>query len=875
MVTEEIPDNQKRQNWHAPGYAVADESPVAQITWNDAVAYCNWLSEQEKLEPGYRADVDSWLILPGKNGYRLPTEAEWEYVCRAGTTTPYSFGDDVALLEQYGWYYKNAGDRSHAVGTLLPNGFGLYDMYGNLYEWCQDYWDEKWYEKTSSNDPNGPFSGSNRVLRGGSWNFSTSSCRSASRGLDSPSSRHGSFGFRCVRVVDAQGTTAPLAAPATLTKPIANINDPAFQAWMKTVAALPAEKQIEAVSKKLVELNPGFDGKLRPQIEDDMVTELAFYTNDVTDISPVRALRKLTLLGCNSATDKGRLSDLSPLEGMPLTSLHFAGTKVSDLSPLRGMKLTFLEFSRTQVSDLSPLKNMPLTWLELFDCKQVSDLSPLKDLPLDYLGLFVCRQVRDLTPLVGMPLKHLDLGGCAQVQDLTPLRGMKLGTLNLQGTRVRDLSLLKGMPLTELGLWGCDEISDLTQLRGLKLTGLNIGCCSQVRDLTPLVGMPLNNLDCVDTKVSDLSPLQGMPLKTLNIKGCEKIVDVTPLKDLPLIEIICDFKPERDAKILRAIKTLEEINDKKVEQFWMDSEKGLGDKPGVAPPTAAARAGFVPLFNGKDLTGWKPHPNQPGNWRVENGVLIGSGSASHLFSDRDDYKDIHLRVEARINSGGNSGVFFRTQFGPAFPAGYKAQINSTHKDPYKTGSLYMHGGPTIGVGPSPVPPNQWFLLEVIASGNHIVISVNGKTVTDHTDDARRFTTGHIALQQHDPETVVEFRKIEIKELPNAQAVGGASSKPDPIGERLAKAKATYQDNLEKLKDGLLKLLDKKDSAARATGDKALLDKIQRERLELTANGTISTVLPSGAYVRQLRSAARSFGISVRLSDPGLYQGQAR
>ncbi len=182
--------------------------------------------------------------------------------------------------------------------------------------------------------------------------------------------------------------------------------------------------------------------------------------------------------------------------------------------------------------------------------------------------------------------------------------------------------------------------------------------------------------------------------------------------------------------------------------------------------------GWVSLFNGKDLAGWKTHPSQPGNWRVESGIMIGSGPhLSHLYTERGDYRDFRLLVEARINDGGTSGVLFRSHFGPDRPDrpfqvfGYEAQINVTHRDPNKTGSLYgMPGGALVALRESPVPPRQWFILEVVAQGSHIVISVNGKTTVDYTDEKRLYSSGYIALQQHDPSTVAEFRKIEITEL---------------------------------------------------------------------------------------------------------------
>jgi hypothetical protein len=182
---------------------------------------------------------------------------------------------------------------------------------------------------------------------------------------------------------------------------------------------------------------------------------------------------------------------------------------------------------------------------------------------------------------------------------------------------------------------------------------------------------------------------------------------------------------------------------------------------------------WIPLFNGKDLTGWKTHPTQRGDWHVKNGTLIASGPSitSHLYTVRDDYRNFHLRLEARINEGGNSGVYFRTPFGPAKPAneprwlvGYNAKIDGKRlggfliDDPTGTSPLVRSRAPSLHAG-------QWLTLEVIAEGNHFVVKTNGETTADYTDHANRFTKGHIALQQHTPQTVVEFRKVAIKELP--------------------------------------------------------------------------------------------------------------
>ena len=172
---------------------------------------------------------------------------------------------------------------------------------------------------------------------------------------------------------------------------------------MKATQALPPEKQIEAVSKKLMELNPGFDGKASPSIQGGVVTAFRFVADNVTDILPVRALVGLQELSCGgSDTAKGRLSDLSPLQGMAITRLWCGHGQVADLSPLKGMPLTRLSIDNTQVRDLSPLQGMPLASLNC-GSTDVSDLSPLRGMPLSELTI-AYTLVSDLSPLVGMRL---------------------------------------------------------------------------------------------------------------------------------------------------------------------------------------------------------------------------------------------------------------------------------------------------------------------------------------------------------------------------------------------------------------------------------------------------------------------------------------
>jgi hypothetical protein len=184
----------------------------------------------------------------------------------------------------------------------------------------------------------------------------------------------------------------------------------------------------------------------------------------------------------------------------------------------------------------------------------------------------------------------------------------------------------------------------------------------------------------------------------------------------------------------------------------------------VAVGQAQDKDGYVPLFNGKDLTGWKTHPDDKAKWEVKDGFIVGTGGVGHLYSDKDTYDNFHYRVEAKINDKGNSGQYFRTQFGKGFPKGYEAQINSTHGDKIRTGSLYFPQIKELLILDQLVKPDEWFVQEVIANGNHIQVFVNGKKTVDWKDPKNTYSKGHFAIQQHDPGSVITIKKIEVKEI---------------------------------------------------------------------------------------------------------------
>jgi uncharacterized repeat protein (TIGR02543 family) len=211
-------------------YGAGDNYPVYYVNWYDAIVFCNKLSVAENLSPAYErqteadttvwsTDTATWGVVPtsssnatwnavrtvpGSTGYRLPTEAQWEYACRADTTTAYNTG--ATISDDTGWYLSNSGGKIHPVGEKPKNAWGLYDMHGNLREWCWDWYGPNYYSSSPAQDPTGPAvavspdPGNYRVERGGAYNLAATGVRSAWRSSTSPGNRGATYiGFRVVR----------------------------------------------------------------------------------------------------------------------------------------------------------------------------------------------------------------------------------------------------------------------------------------------------------------------------------------------------------------------------------------------------------------------------------------------------------------------------------------------------------------------------------------------------------------------------------------------------------------------------------------------------------------------------------------------------
>jgi Domain of Unknown Function (DUF1080) len=170
--------------------------------------------------------------------------------------------------------------------------------------------------------------------------------------------------------------------------------------------------------------------------------------------------------------------------------------------------------------------------------------------------------------------------------------------------------------------------------------------------------------------------------------------------------------------------------------------------------------GWVSMFDGKTLDGWKAGQN-PQSWSVKDGAIVGDGPVSHLFWMTQECENCEFRAEVKLNHSGNSGMYVRAAFGPGFPKGYEAQVENTSPDPQKTGSLYGFSKVTEQL----IPDDTWWTQDVIVQGNHFVIKINGKVVTDYVEATNKYTKGYLALQQHNQGSVVQYRNLMMRPLP--------------------------------------------------------------------------------------------------------------
>lgn len=490
--------------------------PLDSVSWENAQDFLKLLNESAK-EPG-------WV-------YRLPTQTEWEYACRGGplpdkSKSAFNFYFDEptnALTSELANYADTGLQRTCPVGLYKPNALGLYDMHGNVWEWCQD----------EVKDGNGE---SQRAIRGGGWFNPSKSAWAAGRNSSTPSRMAKDIGLRLARVPSGAPSSETKSPPPTVSGKLF-LNDPAFPQWLADVQAMTAEKQVEAVSKKLMELNPGFDGKVgglyrspKPHIENGAVTQLWIQTDHVTDISPLRAFADAQLIDLAGGPNS-TLSDLSPLQGLKLTGLNIGGTQVTDLTPLSEMPLTFLHGDGIPASDLTPLQRLKLEDLHISGTK-VAELSPLKEMPLKRL-MIRDSEVTDLTPLQGMSLEGIWLTPKNITKGLEVLREMQ---------NLKSIGIDQAWPAAEF--WERYDKGEFWQAmppdrRAAKYV-LSIGGTVRghglVRQIKAAVDLPPENFRLTMVLLADNKQITDEGLA--NFKDCQNLTDLqlhgTPVSDAGL-----------------------------------------------------------------------------------------------------------------------------------------------------------------------------------------------------------------------------------------------------------------------------------------------------------------------------------------------------
>jgi formylglycine-generating enzyme required for sulfatase activity len=203
-VTQELYEEVMGAN---PSKHKGKNNPVERTQWTDAVRFCNRASERDGLTPCY--NLETWECNFEADGYRLPTEAEWEHACRAGSTGAYSFGDDPAELPRYAWFRPHSQGKPRPLGQKPPNAWGLYEMHGNVWQWCNDWYAADYYSASPADNPRGPANGTMRILRGGAWDCTAEKLRSAYRHKEFPVYSDAcfgadSYGFRRARKASTQ-----------------------------------------------------------------------------------------------------------------------------------------------------------------------------------------------------------------------------------------------------------------------------------------------------------------------------------------------------------------------------------------------------------------------------------------------------------------------------------------------------------------------------------------------------------------------------------------------------------------------------------------------------------------------------------------------
>jgi formylglycine-generating enzyme required for sulfatase activity len=383
--------------------------PVINVSWEDAVKYCNWLSEKEGLAKAYDSkgnlldrNGNTTKDITQVEGYRLPTEAEWEYAARGGHAdiTDGIEAHDYAyagsnIIDDVAWYQGNSDKQTHPVEEKKGNELGLYDMSGNVYEWCHDWYESGYSINASLTNLTGPNSGASRVVRGGNWGNTAQNCRVVNRGSVTPGDSGPGLGFRLARTVAPFMERGPIEFVCPRLEEAIRRSDGYTGSKTGTIYPDDVTGIINLFSFKGKE--EGITSLEGIQYLTNL-QKLYFWASQVSDLTPLQTLTNLQRLSFRNS----QVSDLTPLQNLTnLQELSFGGNQVSDLTPLQNLtNLVHLDFYDNQVSNLTPLQNLTNLQELYFGINQVSDITPLQNLTNLTSLYFQNNQVSDIVPLV-------------------------------------------------------------------------------------------------------------------------------------------------------------------------------------------------------------------------------------------------------------------------------------------------------------------------------------------------------------------------------------------------------------------------------------------------------------------------------------------
>jgi serine/threonine protein kinase/formylglycine-generating enzyme required for sulfatase activity len=748
----------------------SDDLPVEWVSWHDALAFCKKLSEREGL-------VDA---------YRLPTEPEWEYACRAGSTTRYCFGDDEARLGEYAWFGGNSGGKPHPVGQKLPNAWGLFDMHGSLRELCS----ERYRGETYQENPPGSLKPPTYVSRGGCWIFPKDApgvVRSTGRSGESPDMRGGYLGFRVARSVEkasekpAQLTDEigfmPLFNGKDLTGWAGPLGD--FEVVDGAVRCKTNRRSTIYFNKEYADFVARVQFRLTPGANDG----LAIRYPGTGDPS-------------NSGMCEIQLLDDSALIYANWRPTWFHGSAYGLVAAKRGHLRPVGEWNNQEVTVKGYRVKVELNGVVILDAdlSQVAADHTGRDRVSGFLGLCGHGQ-----PVDYRKIEIKDLGSNAEAAaipvtlphdpDFVPLfNGRNLDGWKAHPSRPGDWRVANGVLVGSGPKYGClysdrDDYQDFHLRAEVRINAAGHGGI--------YFGVPLGgNWDSsyatqiggdhgrLSVRGDLISPFRRSPIPPDRWFTYEVIAERNHVLTKVGGKIVTDFVGTKSPSSRGRI-TLVSASDRptvlefrKVEIKELNAAAKVGATGASAPPVARSANGFVPLFNGKDFANWsawdKKGPLSLAEaskvWSVRDGVLTGSGAQSHLFSPRGDYKNFRVKAEVKINDVGNSGLYFRAPKGPGLPLGYEAQIICNLPQSKNIGALYGTNAPNPVVPRSIPRPDTWFTVEAEAIGNRIRVWIDGQQTIDWTDSKNTYTSGHFAIQVIDEQTRIQVRKFEVEEL---------------------------------------------------------------------------------------------------------------